>query len=294
MLCGPLCGPSCPLCFKNDAEADTPDPFPLYVMSIQAMMSGVMPIASLVLVEPSHAGNIGAAFRVAANFEVPRVDLVRPSVAADDEQVGRWSCGAREHLEIRTWDSFDAAVADYRTLAATASTRGRTDLPVLTPSEGATHLARRGFSDAALVFGNETRGLSRSHLDRADLVIRIPTAEHFPVLNLTQAVAILLSYLTLQLEPPDNSAPLPATETQVDGLMGHLELALAEIGFADRDNPERIMRKLRRLFGRAGITENEVKIVRGICRQMQWAATTDPKIVATARGPGFPPDLGES
>jgi len=256
------------------------------------MMCGVMPVASLILVEPSHAGNIGAAFRVAANFKVPRVDLVRPSVRPDDEEVGRWSCGAREHLDIRTWDSFDAAVADYRTLAATASTRGRTDLPVLTPSEGAAQLARRGFGDAALVFGNETRGLRRHHLDRSDLVIRIPTAEHFPVLNLTQAVAILLSYLTLQIEPPASSAPLPATESKVDGLMGHLEIALAEIGFADPDNPERIIRKLRRLFGRAGVTENEVKIVRGICRQMQWAAKTDPEIVATAKGPGFPPDTG--
>jgi tRNA/rRNA methyltransferase len=253
-----------------------------------------MPVASLVLVEPSLAGNIGAAFRVAANFAVPRVDLVRPSISADDEEVVRWSCGARDHLDIRTWDGFDEAVADYRTLTATASTRGRTDLPVLTPSEGATHLARRGFGGAALIFGNETRGLSRSHLDRADLVIRIPTAANFPVLNLTQAVAILLSYLTLQVEPPESSAPLPATETKVDGLMRHLEVALAEIGFADPNNPERIIRKLRRLFGRAGITDNEVKIVRGICRQMQWAARTDPEIVAAAKAPEFPPESGES
>ncbi len=255
-----------------------------------------MPVASLILVEPSQAGNLGAAFRVAANFGVPRVDLVRPLVGVDDDEVERWSCGALSHLDVRAWDSFDSAVADYRTLAATASARGRGCLPVVTPAEGAAHLARRGLDDAALVFGNETRGLSRSHLDRADLVIRIPTAANFPVLNLTQAVAILLSYLTLQVEPPENSAPLPATETKVDGLMRHLEVALADIGFADPNNPERIIRKLRRLFGRAGITDNEVKIVRGICRQMQWAAGTDPEIVATAKGPRVPSedDDGES
>jgi tRNA/rRNA methyltransferase len=241
-----------------------------------------MPVASLILVEPSLAGNLGAAFRVAANFGVARVDLVRPSVGANDDDVRRWACGAQDHLEVRTWDHFDEAVAGYRTLAATASARGRDNLPVLTPIEGAGHLARRGFKDAALIFGNETRGLRRNHLDRADLVIRIPTAVSFPVLNLTQAIAILLGYLTLQIEPPEQSAPLPAAEAKVDGLMGHLEEALAEIGFADPKNPERVIRKLRRLFGRAGITENEVKIVRGICRQMQWAAHTDPKIVATA------------
>ena len=252
-----------------------------------------MPIASVVLVEPSLAGNLGAALRVAANFSVPRIDLVRPSVGPDDEEVCRWACGAQGHLDVRIWDRFEAAVADYRTLVATASGRGRDNLPVLTPPEGADHLARRGMEDAALVFGNETRGLSRTHLDRADLVVRIPTAASFPVLNLTQAIAILLGYLTLHLEPPERSAPQPATEVKIDGLMGHLELALADIGFADPNNPERVLRKLRRLFGRAGITENEVKIVRGICRQMQWAASTDPGIVATAKGPSFPPEGNE-
>jgi tRNA C32,U32 (ribose-2'-O)-methylase TrmJ len=140
-----------------------------------------------------------------------------------------------------------------------------------------------------LVFGNETSGLPRRHLDRCDLVVRIPTVESFPVLNLTQTVAILLGHLSLRIEPPPPSAPEPARETLVDGLMEHLERALGDIGFADPDNPERILRKLRRLFGRAGITENEVRIIRGICRQMQWAARTDPEIVATARGLGTPP-----
>ena len=249
-----------------------------------------MSIRSLVLVEPAQPGNLGAAFRVAANFGVERIDLVRPGVDPTDPEVLNWACGALDHLEVRMWDRFEPAVADYRTLAATASGRGRDNIPVLTPAEAADQLARRGIEDAALVFGNETRGLSRAHLDRADLVIRIPTAARFPVLNLTQAIAILLGYLTIQVEPAERTAPLPAHETEVDGLMSHLDAALADIGFADPRNPERILRKLRRFFGRAGITANEVKIVRGICRQMQWAAKTDPEIVATARGLGFPPE----
>jgi tRNA/rRNA methyltransferase len=102
------------------------------------------------------------------------------------------------------------------------------------------------------------------------------------VLNLTQAIAILVGYLRLQSSPPPPSAPEPATEAAVDGLMGHLETALADIGFIEPDNPERILRKLRRLFGRAGITDNEVRILRGICRQMRWAARTDPKTVVNA------------
>lgn len=239
-----------------------------------------MAVASLILVEPSQAGNLGAAIRVAANFAVPRIDLVRPMVSSADDEVLRWACGAQDHVQIRTWDRFEDAVADYRTLAATASARGRDNLPVLTPAEGAAQLRRRGLDQAALIFGNETSGLRRRHLDRADLVIRIPTSPDFPVLNLTQSVAILLGYLHLQIEPPEPTAPNPATIAEVEGLMSHLDAALAEIGFADPGNPDRMLRKLRRLFGRAGITENEVKIVRGICRQMQWAARTDPAKVA--------------
>ncbi|MEE4272201.1 MAG: TrmH family RNA methyltransferase [Thermoanaerobaculales bacterium] len=242
-----------------------------------------MPFASVVLVEPSMPGNLGAAMRIAANFRVPRLDLVRPAVQPTDPEVLNWACGAGEHLEIRVQDTFEAAVTDYRTLAATASGRGRDNLPVLTPAEAASHLRRRGLAEAALVFGNETRGLRRRHLDRADLVIRIPTSSTFPVVNLTQSVAILLGYFAIDVTPPPPSAPEPATVSEVDGLMDHLGASLSDIGFADPGNPERIQRKLRRLFGRAGITANEVKIIRGICRQMQWAAKNPPEIVANAR-----------
>jgi tRNA/rRNA methyltransferase len=242
-----------------------------------------MAVASLVLVETSMPGNLGAAMRVAANFGVRRLDLVRPMVDPGDAEVLRWACGADAHLEVREWDEFEQAVAGYRTLAATASARGRYNLPVMTPAEGAEHLRHRGLDDAALVFGNETSGLRREDLDRADLVIRVPTSPAFPVLNVTQTVAILLGFFSFEVEPPRPSAPKPAPTVTIEGLMDHLGAALGDIGFADPGNPDRILRKLRRLFGRAGITENEVKIIRGVCRQMQWAAKTDPEIVANAR-----------
>ena len=58
--------------------------------------------------------------------------------------------------------------------------------------------------------------------------------------------------------------------------MEHLQSSLLTIGFLDPQSPQRILRKLRRLFGRAGITENEVRILRGMCRQMEWAAGARP------------------
>jgi TrmH family RNA methyltransferase len=229
----------------------------------------------LILVEPSLAGNLGAAMRVAANFDVKRIDLVRPSVGPDDAEVRRWACGADDRVQCRLWHRFADAAARYHTLAASASARGRRNLPVMEPTEATPALVDRGLGGVALVFGNETRGLSREDIDRCDLVIRVPTVAGFPVLNLAQAVAILVSTFS-SADDSVSAAPEPAPQDEVDGLMRHLEDSLLTIGFLDPQSPNRILRQLRRLFGRAGITANEVKILRGICRQMEWAAGARP------------------
>ena len=235
-----------------------------------------MSVGGLIFVEPSLAGNIGAALRVAANFGVKRVELVRPAVEADDPEVCRWACGAEDHIDCRRWGSFQEAATHYHTLAASASGRGRRNLPVLAPDEAVRDLVERGLDGVALVFGNETRGLKREDIDRCDLVIRVPTESDFPVLNLAQAVAILVSTVHGAQEASGSNAPEPAAQDLVDGLMTHLSESLLTIGFLDPQSPQRILRQLRRLFGRAGITGSEVKILRGICRQMEWAAGARP------------------
>jgi TrmH family RNA methyltransferase len=235
-----------------------------------------MSVGGLILVETSLAGNIGAVFRVAANFGVRHVELVRPAVAADDPEVRRWACGGEDRIACRTWPSFQEAASHYHTLAASASGRGRKNLPVLAPNDAIEDLVGRGLAGVALVFGNESRGLKREDLDRCDLVIRVPTAPDFPVLNLAQAVAILVSMFHGVEEISATKAPEPASQELVDGLMSHLSESLLTIGFLDPQSPQRILRQLRRLFGRAGITANEVKILRGICRQMEWAAGAKP------------------
>jgi len=214
--------------------------------------------------------------RVAANFGVPRLDLVRPTVELDDPQVLEWACGGEQHLECRRWSHLSDAAAGCHTLVASASGRGRQNLPVVSPQQALPTLVERGLCGVALVFGNETRGLSRDDLDRCDLVISIPTRPGFPVLNLTQAIAILLATIAMHASAAEGSVVTPARHSQVEGLVEHLRQSLLTIGFLDPLNPQRILRKLRRIIGRAGLTEEEVAILRGICRQMEWAAGTRP------------------
>ena len=235
-----------------------------------------MRAAAVILVETSHAGNLGAAMRVAANFGVPRIDLVRPKVDPGDPEVLSWACGADRRLVCRRWDSLSEAAAEYRTLVASASGRGRHNLPVVSLREAVPILLERGLDGTALVFGNETSGLAKQELDCCDLVVRIPTAPEYPVLNLAQAIAIMVAEIDMTGEAAQNSAPEPASQHEVEDLMSHLGSSLTTIGFLDPQGPQRILRKLRRLFGRAGITGNEVSILRGMCRQMEWAAGVRP------------------
>lgn len=235
-----------------------------------------MPVAAVILVEPALPGNLGAAIRVAANFGVSHLELVRPRVEPDAPEVIRWACGGDQRVLIRSWQKFSEATADYRTLVASASGRGRENQPLVTPVEATREINRRGPTNTALVFGNETSGLRKNDLDRCDVVIRIPTVPDFPVLNLAQTIAILLAHLSMAFETPPDTGPEPATAETVEDLMSHLQESLLAIGFLDPNNPLRLLRKLRRLFGRAGITDNEVAMLRGICRQMLWAARTGP------------------
>lgn len=223
------------------------------------------------------AGNLGAAIRVAANFGVPRIELVRPLVDPTADEVGQWACGGDQRVAMSLHDTLGGAAASSRLVVGTASARGRQDQPVISPKELAVAVAEVGPDATALVFGNETRGLRRDDLDRCDLVVRVPTRSDFPVLNLAQTVAILVGYLAIELSPSEAGAEPPAPHHEVQGLMDHLQRALLAIGFLDPANPQRILRLLRRMFGRAGVTSHEVTILRGICRQTEWVADQNPR-----------------
>jgi len=246
-----------------------------------------MKLSRLILIETSSPGNLGAALRIAANFDVSTVALVRPRVALEDPIINQWACGADRHVDVEVFEDLNEAAADSRTLVATASGRGRPDQPLITPGEVIATIAQRDPGTTALVFGSESRGMSKDDLDRCDLAVRIPTNPDFPVLNLTQSIAILLSHCAIEPSPSDDNRPAPAPHNTIEELMAHLHTTLADIGYLDPVNPDRILRKIRRVFGRAGLTENEAAIFRGICRQIEWARQNPREIGDGSQGGRF-------
>jgi len=233
----------------------------------------------VVLVEPSHPGNIGAAARAMKTMGLSNLWLVSPKRFPDAEATARAS-GADDLLyRARVVESYGQAL-DGCGLVVGASARRRTvSWPQLDPR----HCARQVVAAAsklpvALVFGREHSGLTNAELERCHYLVQIPANPAYSSLNLAAAVQILayeirMAVVTSGGAEVDRPERLElATTGEMQGVMGHLEQVLSEIGFLNPAQPRQLMRRLRRLFNRAQLDKTEVNILRGILTAVQRTA----------------------
>ena len=130
-------------------------------------------------------------------------------------------------------------------------------------------VATTAAGEVALVFGNETAGLSNQELAQCKNWALIPTSAAYRSLNLAQAVQILcyelrLAAVDVGAPPKVNDGGTPASHEEVEALLSHLERAAVGSGFLDPARPKRLMPRLRRMFSRAGLEREEVAILRGM------------------------------
>ena len=196
----------------------------------------------------------------------------------------RRSSGASDVLEqAAIVDTLDAALEGCA-FAVAATARPRQLSPDVTDARSAAvKLAANALNeDVAIVFGNETSGLTNEQARRCQLLAHIPANEGYSSLNLAAAVQVFAYELRMALlTPADLSAitqpggvlDVPARLDEVEGLLQHCETALVEIGFHDPANPKRLMPRLRRLFSRARLEREEVNILRGILNAATRAGT---------------------
>ncbi len=233
----------------------------------------------VVLSRPSHPGNIGAAARAMKTMGLSALWLVAPedfpSPIADARALGAVDLLAT----ARVVPNLEAALAGTVLAAAVTARRRELSLPRRTAREAAGEIvewAARG--EVALVFGNETSGLSNEEVGLCAMPVTIPTDSAFSSLNLGAAVQ-LLSYevrlAALGASPGvssgyyDDTQPQPATHDEVEGFFGHLEQAVIQSGFLDPANPRRLLPRLRRLFGRVRLEKEEVGMLRGMLTSFQ-------------------------
>jgi tRNA/rRNA methyltransferase len=225
-----------------------------------------------VLVQPSHAGNVGAAARAMKVMGFADLVLVAPRDALVHRHPDAlaMASGADDVLaQARTVATLADALDGVTWACATAMTPRDFGPPTFAPREHFAGLAR-GAHRVALVFGPERTGLSNDDVYRCHACLSIPTHAGYGSLNLAQAVQ-LLAYDWRQAlggfaVVPRTARPVLADGAAVQGLLEHWRQVLVDIGYLDPDVPRKLMPRLRRLLHRAQLTAEEVHILRGIAR----------------------------
>jgi len=222
---------------------------------------------SIVLVEPMGAGNIGSVARVMHNTGLKRLILVNPVEYLNDEGFSM-ACNAGELLlRAEVHDTLEGAVRDINCLIGATRRKGKLRNPHFSLTDIVPRVVEQSrTSEVALIFGRENHGLSNSELELCDMLFEIPAHEDNPSLNLSQAV-FAVSYAIFTADSPVGEAIELAPRDEVQKLFVHLESVLGAIGYGEPGSEyllESIMHNFRRLFGRTGLMQKEVNMLRGI------------------------------
>jgi TrmH family RNA methyltransferase len=229
-----------------------------------------------VLVGPQSGGNVGGAARALANLGFSRLDVVAPECDVRGEEARRMAVGAAGLLaDARVHAGLDEALDGAGAVIGTTRREGKQRRPhyrldALAPQ--LSRLAAKG--ELAFVFGREDSGLTDAELDRCTHLVHFVSSDALPSYNLAQSV-LLVAY-TLRLSVP-GAAPAPVEEPLADhasreAALRHLEAALLAIGFLQEDTADGMMRRVRRILGRADLSPGDVQVVRGVARQVLWLA----------------------
>lgn len=242
-----------------------------------------------VLVGTQHPGNIGAVARAMKNMALERLVLVGPREFPHAEATARAS-GADDLLAAaRVVDRLDAAIGDCGLVVATTAREREHNHRVIDVRDAAQRIVREAAGGpVAVLFGGERAGLSNEEIDAAHLLVRIPANPAYTSLNIAMA-AQLIAYEIYRargarVEPEPGAVPL-ATVTEMERFFEHLASVLAEIDFRDRTaSGTQLMQRLRRLFQRAEMDQNEVNILRGVLAAVQGRR----KVAGSKCPPGKP------
>jgi len=248
-------------------------------------LAGNLSLANVVvvLVEPQGALNIGSVCRAMMNFGFSELRLVNPSADHLADEARRMAVKAGPLLErAGIYSDLAAATADCQLAFGTTRRFGKYREDFLHPDEAARHLlpmTEKG--KVALVFGREDKGLLTAELDLCQRFITIPTSDELPSMNLAQAVSLCLyeTAKTLgELRGKSHGRKILASGKVLEGMYAHMKQSMLDITFLDPQNPDHILRSFRRIFGRAGLNDREVRIIHGLFRRIDWVNSERKKL----------------
>lgn len=233
---------------------------------------------TIVLVRPNGAGNVGAIARAMGHFGLSDLRLVAPRCTAKSAEARSMAMSAKDILYAAThYPALEDATRDCGWLIGASRRLGRRRKPTANPREDAPAFLRRAaHTRIALIFGSEDKGLGTEDLNLCQEHLVLPAEPEGESFNLSQAVMITLWELYLAKrpsEPKPGAAPArrdSASRDEVEGFLAHIRTTMEWIGFVPHQDPRRVVRSFRRLLDRAEPDSREVRMMRGVLRQMQW------------------------
>lgn len=251
-----------------------------------------IPHTRFILIDTSHAGNVGAVARAMKVMGFDDLVLVNPrwpDVLQRPEAIERASGATDVLVRARTVPTLSEALHGMTHLCATAMTprdfgpptrspRAHFDLLLKPAPDGGLHDG----DGIAFLFGSERYGMKNEDVYRCHVALSIPTHPDYGSLNLAAAVQLIAYDWRMALASrgqgfdvvPATAVPERADAAQLDGMLAHWRQALIDIGFLDPAAPKKLMPRLAQLFNRAQPTVEEIHILRGIAKAMQASAAT--------------------
>jgi TrmH family RNA methyltransferase len=226
-----------------------------------------VPKVDIVLVRPKKADNLGSVARLMANFDFDRLILANPQVRTDDERARVTARHAKDVLDNAIIvDNLADAVKDSNfVIGTTARTGGDYNLKrVAIPPENLklpNHLEK-----IALVFGPEDNGLNNAEINACDLVITLPAAEPWPVLNLSHAAAILMYFISQQVLEIEETKHRPSLPVEREILLREFSQLVQNSGF---QKSKQAIQAFKNVMGRGYVTGRETHTLIGAMKAIQ-------------------------
>jgi tRNA/rRNA methyltransferase len=206
-----------------------------------------------------------------SNFGLQHLRLVNPYDPSFRE--ARSAVGASALLaQARQFSTVAEAVADCSLVIGTTAGRNRgLQHSLRSLQEGAKLMRKRLVSGrVALLFGSEKRGLSNDDFSYCNWLMRIPTDEEHPSMNLGQAVAVCL-YEIVRTRVPAQLQKLPSADAeQLERITTQLLDALRASGYVKPRATTAAEAKVRRMIRRLNLSAEDAELWLGMLRQILW------------------------
>jgi len=247
------------------------------------------PRVKVVLVEPSHPGNIGGAARALKTMGLHRLAVVNPRRFPDPQAEWR-AAGAQDVLEhVQVAGDLESVIAESHWVVGTSTRARRIPWPALSARELASEIcSQTPETQVAILFGREASGLNNDELHRCNCHVQIPANPIYPSLNLAMAVQVVCYELYQATQGAATRSSWDrtlASQRQLDGFFEHLEGVLIASGFLDPGNPGQTMTRLRRLFLRVQLDDTEAQMLRGILRHLRPEVAREGEVAREAGQP---------